>query len=196
MHSQEIFPEKEEEVFSYGRMIIQKASLLFRKNGKELRFDRLRVKRPDAVAVFIFNRDSGKVVLVRQYRYPIADRTKEPVLEIMAGKIDGNDDPVITAIREAEEECGYRLNKDQLRQLAEFFASPGYTSERFYLFYAEVRDSDRISDGGGLEEENEYIEIVEMGYVEFERLLETGKIEDAKTLIAALYVDRLKLIRN
>lgn len=185
--------EKEEILFN-DKLVVQKGHLSFSENGSKKQFDRLRVKRPDAVAVFIYNRESEKVILTRQFRYAIADKVKEPVLEIMAGKIDGSDSPLETAVREAEEECGYKVKKENLRPLAEFFASPGYTSEKFYLYYAEVTNTDKTSGGGGLADENEYIEIVELSYSEFIGLLEAGKIEDGKTLMAGLLVQRLNLI--
>lgn len=157
------------------------------KSGEES-ITRLRVKRPDAVAVFIYNGETEKVVLVKQFRFAIHDKVNEPIYELMAGKIDGEDSPEETAVREAEEECGYKLNPDKLKKIAEFFASPGYTSEKFYLYYAEVTNADKITEGGGLEDEHEYIEVVEMGKDEFTFLLKNGGIQDAKTLVGGLYV--------
>lgn len=180
---------QEQEVFN-DTLIVQKA-LIKRRNSK---YERVRLKRVDAVAVFLYNTDTKKVVLVRQFRYAISDKVKGPILEIMAGKIDGNDSPEATAIREAEEECGYRLDKKNLKLISEFFASPGYTSEKFYLYYCAVTNADKIAAGGGLAEENEDIEIVEMDYNDFMVKLDSGEINDAKTIIAGLYVQLHGLI--
>ena len=183
MNFSEVKILKEEKVFD-DIITIEKGQIQI-KEGHQ--FSRLRLKRQDAVAVFIYNTESNKIVLVRQFRYAIHDKVSEPVFEIMAGKIDGQDSPEETAIREAEEECGYKLKPESMRKVAEFFASPGYTSEKFYLYYAEVTNADRISEGGGLEEENEFIEVVEMNKDEFAFMLKNGGIMDAKTLVAGLY---------
>lgn len=176
---------RQEQVFS-DILKIEKASIQI-DDGKD-EFTRVRIKRPDAVAVFIYNTDREKIVMIRQFRYAIHDKTSEHVLEIMAGKIDGDDSPEETAIREAEEECGYRIKKGALKKITEFFASPGYTSEKFYLYYAEVTDADRVNDGGGLADEHEFIEQVELSKDEFQFLIKNGGINDAKTLVGGLWV--------
>ena len=151
-------------------------------------FSRLRLNRQNASAVFIYNQETKKVVLVRQFRYAIAAKSPEPILEIMAGRISVGEDPLETALRESIEECGYRIRKENIQLLSSFFASPGYSSEKFFLYYATVTNADKVALGGGLEDEDEYIEVVEMTYPDFFKLLDENKIEDAKTLMAGLYV--------
>ncbi|HXC03239.1 MAG TPA: NUDIX hydrolase [Bacteroidia bacterium] len=151
-------------------------------------YSRLKLNRQDAAAVLIFNTESRKIILTRQYRYAIASRTPEPILEIMAGKVDPGEEPVETGIRESLEECGYRIGKENIHHLASFFASPGYTSEKYHLYYATVCNADRITAGGGLEEEHENIEVVEMDPARFWKMAEQGLLEDGKTLTAALLV--------
>lgn len=167
-----------------GKLKIEEADI---HSGKKT-FKRERVKREDAVAVLILNTDSNKVVLTRQFRYPIAEKTNEDILEIVAGKMDAGEEPLQTAIRETEEETGYRVRKEHLKLLLSCFSSPGYSSELFYVFYATVTDSDKISKGGGLEAENEDITLVEMDLDKFTSLVRDGAIKDAKTYIAGLYM--------
>jgi GDP-mannose pyrophosphatase NudK len=75
-----------------------------------------------------------------------------------------------------------------LRILCAAYASPGYSSERFHFYYATVNESDKETAGGGLEEENEYIEVVEMKYDAWMNLAAGNQLNDAKALLATLYV--------
>ena len=78
-----------------------------------------------------------------------------------------------------------------IRPVLSCFTSPGYSSERFFFYYATVTDADKVSDGGGLEDENEYINVVEMNVQEFKDLIKDRKIQDAKTYIAGMYLATL-----
>lgn len=151
-------------------------------------FTRVRIKKENAVAVLVLNTDSNKIILTRQLRYPIASQHPEPLLEIVAGKIDGDDSPVATALREAEEEIGYKVKPENLKFLFTCFPTPGYSSELFHLYYARVSNADKINNGGGLESENEYIEVIEMDKDEFYSQLKSGVLKDGKTYLAGLFI--------
>jgi nudix-type nucleoside diphosphatase (YffH/AdpP family) len=157
-------------------------------SGKKKEFSRLRLRREDAAVVFIYNTESDKVVLTRQFRYPIADKVKEPIYELVAGKVEHGNTPLQTAINESMEEAGYAIKPKNTELLTSGFSSPGYSSEKFYLYYTCVTNADRLTAGGGLEEENESIEVVEMNYDVFMQLIDEGKIEDIKTILGAFYV--------
>lgn len=167
-----------------GRLVIQEAEI----SDEEKSFKRQRIKREDAVAILILNTDTNKVVLTRQFRYPVAEQEKENILEIVAGKIDEGEAPLQTAIREIKEETGYQVRPENIKLLMSCYSSPGYTTEKFYVYYATVKTADKVAEGGGLKEENEKIEIVEMDLVKFTNLVRDGQLLDAKTYIAALYM--------
>jgi len=152
------------------------------------KFSRARIRREDAVAVLLVNTDTGKVILTRQFRYAIADKTNEPILEIVAGKVDKGEEPAQAAKREVEEETGYRIQEHHLKFLFSCFVSPGYSSERFLLYYAQVTDPDKIAKGGGLPSENEQIELVEMDIAEFNENIKKAQFKDAKTYITGLFL--------
>lgn len=154
---------------------------------KDKEFKKQRVKREDASAVLLLNTDTNTIILTKQFRYPIHDKVKEPILEIIAGKIDGDEEPLTAAIRETKEETGYRIREGKIQLLLSCFSTPGYSSECFYIYYATVTDADKITEGGGLEEENESIETVEIDAEAFIKLVKEGKLKDAKTYIAGLY---------
>jgi ADP-ribose pyrophosphatase len=95
--------------------------------------------------------------------------------------IDAGESPEAALRRELEEELGF-VNP-RLEPIATFFVSPGGSSERIWLYYAEVSDADRVSDGGGLAQEHEEIRVVHLAEVEVKRRLAAGDFEDAKTII-------------
>jgi ADP-ribose pyrophosphatase len=174
-------------IFKEG-ILVDKAEVkltLREPQGPNKKFPRYRVDRPDAVAVIVHNKKEKTITMVKQFRYAIHDRVKGNILEIPAGKIDKGEKPIKTAVRETYEECGYKLKEKNLIKIAEFFAAPGYTTEKFHLYYVEVKSSDKKDKGGGLASENEFIEIIEMPVKEFVKRTKNGKFEDAKTLVAA-----------
>jgi nudix-type nucleoside diphosphatase (YffH/AdpP family) len=157
-------------------------------------FSRVRVKRQDASCILVLNTDSNKIILTRQFRYGAAPKTNEYLLEIVAGKVDEGEDHFTTAIRETEEEIGYRVKKDNLNYLVTCFSSPAYTSERYHIYFAMVTDNDKKSKGGGLANENESIELVEMEPAAFKEKILTGRFADAKTYVAGQHAMLKKLI--
>jgi nudix-type nucleoside diphosphatase (YffH/AdpP family) len=151
-------------------------------------YTRTRVNRQDGAAVLVYNTESRKIILTKQFRYPIASKVEEEILEILAGKVDEGEDPRSTALREAKEEIGYEIKDENLTLIASSFASPGYTSELSHLYYAEVKDADRVNKGGGLKTENEDIKVIEMKPSEFFSLVDAAKLSDTKTLMAGLWL--------
>ena len=154
-------------------------------SGEETTYARFKLTRPDAVAVIIYNSDDDTVVLVKQHRYPTHGKVEGDIYEIVAGKMDEGEDHRQTAIREVEEEVGYKIQEDKLIYKSSFFASPGYSSEIIHLYAASVRNSDRISSGGGLQGEHENIQIFHIPAPEFFNMFVTGEIIDAKSIIGA-----------
>jgi nudix-type nucleoside diphosphatase (YffH/AdpP family) len=157
-------------------------------------FSRVRVKRQDASCVLVLNTDSNKVILTKQFRYGAAPKTTENILEVVAGKVDEGEDPFDTAIRETEEEIGYRVKKENMKFLVTCFSSPAYTSERYYIYVAHVTHEDKKSEGGGLATENESIKLVEMTPEDFKQHVLDGQFTDAKTYIAGQHAMLKNLI--
>jgi nudix-type nucleoside diphosphatase (YffH/AdpP family) len=163
-----------------------------RSGGKT--FTKVKVQREDAVGVLLVNTDTATVILTKQFRYPIAEKSSVDILEIVAGKVDEGEEPEQAALREVEEETGYRVKPVHLKFLFSCFVSPGYSSERFLLYYAQVTDQDKVAAGGGLQQENEKIEIVEMTVAQFNENLKKAAFKDAKTCIAGMFLLLHKVI--
>lgn len=102
------------------------------------------------------------------------------MIEVCAGLLD-QDNPEECIIRETEEETGYRIKKVQ--KVVETYMSPGAVTEILYLFTGEYDESMKVSDGGGLDSEQENIEVLEYTFDEAYAMIESGEIVDAKTII-------------
>jgi len=158
---------------------------------------RLVFERGDSIAVLLLNSQRNAVVLVDQFKAPamIARRRDDPastdgwMVETLAGAIDVDETPEAAAIRETLEETGFRIRQPRL--IARFFSSPGGTSERIFLYFAEVQDEDRVGAGGGIADED--INVLQIPLDELFDWLAKGLIEDPKLLVAAYWLrDLLK----
>ncbi len=166
-----------------GKLRVEEATIS--SGGQQ--FEKQRIIRKDAAAVLLLNTDTNNIILTQQFRYPIHDKTEASIVEIIAGKLDGHEEPLQAALRETMEETGYRIRNGHIQLLLSCFSTPGYSSECFYIYYTTVSDADKLGNGGGLKEENESIGCVELDASEFIRLVKEAKLRDAKTYIAGLY---------
>ncbi len=132
------------------------------------------VRHPGAVAVVPVTA-AGDVILVRQYRYPVAQK----LLEVPAGKLDKGERPDACARRELEEETGYRAGR--LEHLATYYSAPGFTDEIMHLYLA--RDLVPTAQNP---DDDEFVYIEQYTAAQIKELLAAKKIVDAKTLIGLL----------
>ena len=147
---------------------------------------RLSLERGDAVAAVLHDPRKQTLVLVRQFRYPTYQHGPGWLLEVVAGMVEDGSAPEQVMRREIAEETGFRV--PDLELISTFYLTPGGSSERIFLFYGEVADRDRVTEGGGLPEEGEDIEVLELPVEEVWSLLDAGEIVDAKTLIGLLWL--------
>lgn len=131
------------------------------------------VEHPGGAAVLCVK--EGKVALVRQYRYAYG----EEILEIPAGKLSLGEDPVLAAARELGEETG--LIAEELVPLFVLYPTPGYTNEKIYIYEAcGLRMGKQHLDEG------EFLGVEYIPLDEAYRMIESGEIRDAKTIVALL----------
>jgi nudix-type nucleoside diphosphatase (YffH/AdpP family) len=135
----------------------------------------------NSVAVLPFDPERQMVLLTRQFRLAAHLNGHDGwLIEVCAGMIDGGETAENAVTREAREELGVALRDG--RRLRDIFVSPGASKERATLFAAHYRPSDRVADGGGVDE-GEDIEILEMPLAEAGKAIADGSIVDAKTII-------------
>jgi len=116
----------------------------------------------DAVAGILYDTESKLYYFVKQYRVGLSIRDVDPYLvEVVAGTLEKGEDPIECFKREAMEEAGFEI--EHMEELKPLYTSPGGISEKCYLFIAQGK---RISEGGGLESENEDIEVISYTYDE------------------------------
>ena len=115
---------------------------------------------------------SGKIILVKQFRYPFS----EHLFELPAGKLEPNENPLVCASRELIEETGY--TSKNITQLGKIYTSPGFCSEILYIYLAE----DLIEGNHNREEGEEGMEVFEFSLMELNQMISEGKIVDAKTI--------------
>jgi nudix-type nucleoside diphosphatase (YffH/AdpP family) len=141
--------------------------------------------RGNGATLLPYNLKQRTVVLVRQFRYPAYVNGYDGLLiETAAGLLD--DASPETRIRaEAEEETGYRLQ--EVRKVFEAFTSPGAVTEKLHFFVAEYEPSMRVGDGGGIADEGEEIEVLEISIDEALAMIGDGRIVDAKTIMLLQY---------
>lgn len=123
-----------------------------------------------AVVVPITN--DGKIVMVTQYRFPM----NKKLLELPAGKLNHDEDSFICAVRELEEETGYKSNN--VKELGSIYTTPGYSSEKLWIYLAKD-----LKPGNHSREEGEYeMEVFEYSLNEIEEKIYKGEIVDGKTI--------------
>ncbi len=152
---------------------------------------RFSFERGESVAVILFFPESEEVALIEQFRYPAFSATGVGwLLEIVAGSVDREEDLESIASKEVLEETGYAVLPGSLEKMCTFFASPGGTSERVHLYLANVSQADKKEKGGGNKSEEEDIHVVKVRLSEALAMLKEGKIEDAKTIIGLMMLEK------
>jgi ADP-ribose pyrophosphatase len=136
------------------------------------------VKHPGAVAIVALD-DQRNVLLVRQFRLPAA----QVLREIPAGTLEPNEDPTDCALRELQEETGFRPTK--LESLGGIFVAPGYTTEYIHLFLATQLSESRLAADA-----DEFVEVDHLPLTEALAMIERGDIMDAKSVTGLLRVAR------
>jgi nudix-type nucleoside diphosphatase (YffH/AdpP family) len=136
-----------------------------------------------AVAVLPYDPERRVALLVRQMRTgPLVDGAADPhLLEAPAGLVDPGESEEVAVRREALEEVGATLGT--LDSIGSAWSCPGVSTERIALYLGAYSPADRVATGGGLAEENEEIEVLELSLAELARLQDDGALNDMKTLV-------------
>ncbi|MBV7454921.1 NUDIX domain-containing protein [Acidovorax sp. sif1233] len=168
--------------------VLRKVSFsLRRRDGQWQTLSREAYDRGNGAALLLFDPRRGTVVLTRQFRLPafLNGCADGLLVEACAGLLDG-DDPETCIRREAQEETGYRVR--QPRKVFEAYMSPGSVTEKLHFFIAEYEPQDRVRAGGGLVNEGEDIEVIEMPLAEALAGIAGGAIQDGKTIMLLQHV--------
>ncbi len=142
--------------------------------------------RGNGAAILLYNKDERTVVLTRQFRLPtyLNGNDSGQLIEVCAGLLE-EDNAEECIIRETEEETGYKISK--VEKIFESYMSPGVITEILHFFIGEYDSSMKVSEGGGLAEEQENIEVIELDFDTAYNMIKTGDIKDSKTIMLLQY---------
>jgi len=165
-----------------GRLIQLKVDSIIEPGG--VRAEREVVHHAGSVVILAHSSD-GRIVLVRQYRYP----AREFLWELIAGGLEPRERPLAAARRELLEESGYRAGK--FRLLFDFFPSPGILTEKMFLVEAT-----ELTRSKAKPDPDERIEVGHFTPAQVMKMVKSGRIRDAKTLVGMLWFCHSELFSN
>jgi nudix-type nucleoside diphosphatase (YffH/AdpP family) len=145
--------------------------------------------RGNGATILLYNPEKDTIILTRQFRYPtyVNGNTDGMMIEACAGLLD-RDDPVSCIRKETEEETGYRIS--EVEKVAELYMSPGSVTEKLYFFLARYDEDMKTGEGGGIAEEHENIEVLEVPLEKAWQMVSSGEIKDAKTILLMHYLQK------
>ncbi len=143
--------------------------------------------RGNGATILLYNKEAGTVILTRQFRLPtyVNGNPDGMMIEACAGLLD-QDNPEDCIRRETEEETGYKIT--EIQKVFEAYMSPGSVTEILYFFIAAYAKSMKVSDGGGVEHEQENIEVLEIPIHQALQMIQSGEIKDAKTIMLLQHI--------
>ncbi|MDQ0638607.1 GDP-mannose pyrophosphatase NudK [Pedobacter sp. W3I1] len=157
-----------------------------RLDGTKSILEREAYDRGNGATILLYNKEYKTVVLTRQFRIPTFINGNETgyLIECCAGLLD-KDNAEDCIRRETEEETGFRIG--QVEKVFEAYMSPGSVTELLYFFVAAYSNEMKLHNGGGLKEENEYIEVLELPFEKALEMVKSGEIKDGKTIMLLQY---------
>jgi len=176
-----------EEVLSNNWYLLKKMTFKYQKrNGSWETQAREAYDRGNGAVILLYNRKQQTVILTQQFRMPTYMNGNETgmLIEACAGLLD-KDSPEDCIRRETEEETGYRITN--VHKVGEAYMSPGSVTEILYFFVAEYSPHMHTGQGGGVEQEQEEIEVLELPIGQALNMVENGEIRDAKTILLLQY---------
>jgi len=181
------------EILSDNWYVLKKITYEFFKDGEWKKQTREAYDRGNGATILLYNKANKSVILTRQFRLPsfINGNESGMLIEACAGLLD-KDNAENCIKRETEEETGYQV-KD-VRKIFEAYMSPGSVTEILYFFVAEYSSSMKVHQGGGIEDEQEHIEVLEIKLDDAMQMIDSGEIKDGKTIMLLQYAKLNKLV--
>lgn len=179
------------EVLSDNWYTLRKITYAYtKKSGEDITQKREVYDRGNGATILLYNQDQKTVILTRQFRLPTYTNGNDSgmMIEACAGLLD-KDNAEDCIRRETEEETGYVVN--DVKKVFEAYMSPGSVTEILYFFIAAYSKDMKVSEGGGVDHEEENIEVLEMSFEEALEMVSNGEIKDAKTIMLIQHL-RLK----
>ena len=181
------------EILSNNWYTLRKVTFDFlQKNGTWQTQSREAYDRGNGAVILLYNNETKTVILTRQFRMPtyLNGNQDGMMIEACAGLLDA-DNPEDCIKKETQEETGYKI--EEVEKIFEVYMSPGSVTEILYFFVAKYAKNQQVNDGGGVENEEE-IDVLELDFKDALKMIKTGEIKDAKTIMLLQYVQINQLI--
>ena len=175
-------------ILSDNWYILRKITYQYTKrSGEAMTQTREAYDRGNGATILLYHPEQKTVILTRQFRLPTFINGNESgmLIEACAGLLD-NENAEDCIKRETEEETGYKISK--VRKIFEAYMSPGSVTEILHFFIAEYRNDMKVSEGGGAEDEEENIEVLEIQIDDALAMIDSGDIKDGKTILLLQYI--------
>lgn len=176
------------EVLSNNWYVLRKATFEYqKKDGTWEVQSREAYDRGNGATILLYNKEKRTVILTRQFRLPtyVNGNDSGMLIETCAGLL-GQDNAEDCIKRETEEETGYKLSS--VEKIFEAYMSPGSVTEIVHFFIAEYSKSMKTGDGGGADNEQEEIEVLELNFEKAVQMVQNGEIKDGKTILLLQYL--------
>jgi nudix-type nucleoside diphosphatase (YffH/AdpP family) len=174
------------EVLSDDWYVLRKVTFDFqRRDGVWQRQSRETYDRGNGATILLRERNTGNVLLTRQFRMPAFVNGHDGMLIESPGGLLDDATPEERIRAEVEEETGYRVH--HVEKIFEAFMSPGSVTEKLYFYIGDYDSAMRVSEGGGFEAEGEEIETIEVPLQTAMQMIERGEIMDGKTIMLLQY---------
>jgi len=182
------------EILSDNWYVLRKITYEYsKKDGTVLTQSREAYDRGNGAVILLYNQAQKTVILTRQFRLPtfVNGNPSGMLIEACAGLLD-KDNAEDCIRRETEEETGYKIT--EVQKIFEAYMSPGSVTEILYFFIAAYAKEMKVAEGGGVEHEEENIEVLEIGINDAMKMIETGEIKDGKTIMLLQYIKLNKIL--
>lgn len=176
------------EILSNNWYTLKKLTYQFQKNNGEWQTQKREAyDRGNGATILLYNTEQKTVILTKQFRLPtyINGNDTGMLIETCAGLLD-KDNPEDAIRRETEEETGYKVS--HVEKIFEAYMSPGSVTELIYFFIAAYSSAMKVHEGGGIDHEQEDIEVLEISIDDAFKMINTGEIKDGKTIMLLQYV--------
>jgi nudix-type nucleoside diphosphatase (YffH/AdpP family) len=182
------------EVLSSNWYTLRKITYEYLKNnGQWQTQSREAYDRGNGAAILLYNKAQQTIILTNQFRMATFVNGNESgmLIEACAGLLD-KDNAEDCIKRETEEETGYKIT--EVKKIFEAYMSPGSVTEKLYFFIAEYTKDMKVTAGGGIEHEQEDIEVLEIPFTTALSMIQSGEIKDAKTIMLLQYIQLNKIL--
>lgn len=186
---------RDEKILSKDRSVLKQIEFEIQKKNGEWETQKREVfNHGNAATVLLYNKEAKTVLFTEQFRIAtyLNGSKSGDLMETPAGLLEDSEPPEEAILREIKEETGYHV--PTVQKVYEAYSSPGAYSELLHFYVAPYTAAQKVSKGGGLEEEGEELKVIEMPFEEAIKLMENGTIRDAKTIILLQYAQLKNLL--